>query len=156
MKAIEPLLLSFVCVLLQGCIGAGVLKTHTEVYPNAVVPESPSATLYPRSPEQTNTVVYNSTWLQDHWGKPIKITHAANGDETWTYKFEPISTDVMPIALIPIPIALPVQKQTVRFTLHDGRVISAAQKKHASAGAAYGFCLGPCGPSFGPMSLNGF
>jgi hypothetical protein len=147
------------CLLVQGCVGAGVLKKHTRMVADPEIPEHAYPALYPvdRS-KATNTVVYTSEWLEAHWGKPVSVTHAGtdNLDEIWTYKFRSIWEGILPVVVIPIPIALPVEREKVRFVLHEGRVISATQSTRQTVGGAFGFVAGPCGAHFGPFSLEGF
>lgn len=142
---------------MQGCVGAGVLKSRTEAVRDPVVPDTACPSLYPRiMAEGTNTVVYTSDWLESHWGKPSSVGHvgAAGSEEIWTYKFSPIWQGVMPVVLVPIPIALPLGREKVAFVLRDGCVVSATQSRHQTVGGAVGFGLGPCGGGFGAFSLE--
>jgi hypothetical protein len=92
-----------------------------------------------------------SEWLQWHWGSPSQIHHAAGGsEEIWTYKFDTVWEGIMPIVIIPIPLMLPVAKEKVCFSLHDGRVISASVTKSIVVGGTYGVIPNPeGGGSFG-------
>ena len=158
MKMIIPYL--SLCLSLQGCVGGGVLKTHTQTVPNPKIPDGAyAASLYSHDMSKTsNAVLYTSAWLQAHWGKPASVSHLGGAvqDEIWTYRFGPIWEGIMPIVVIPIPIALPVGRETVRFVLRDGRVIGATQSRQQAAGGAVGVRFGPCGGSFGAFSLEGF
>src|SRR5882672_9360666 len=99
-------------LLSQGCVGVGVLKTHTETVRDPVVPDSarPASVFSRELSKTTNSVIYTSEWLETHWGKPASITHAGL-DEVWTYKFGAIWEGVMPIIVIPLPIVLPVGRE---------------------------------------------
>jgi len=127
--------------------------------PDPRIPEAARSALYPvdRS-ELTNTVVYTSEWLEAHWGKPATITHAGadSPDVIWTYRFKAMWEGILAVVVIPIPIALPLEREKVQFVLRDGRVISATQTTPQTVGGAFGFFVGPCGTFFGPFSLDGF
>jgi hypothetical protein len=147
------------CLLVQGCVGAGILKKHTEIVPDPHIPEHACPALYPAArSETTNTVVYTSGWLEAHWGRPAAVARGGteNLDEIWTYKFGPIWEGILPVVVIPVPIALPVEREQVRFVLRDGRVISATQSMRQTVGGAFGFVVGPCGSHVGTFSLEGF
>jgi hypothetical protein len=144
------------CLLLQGCVGVDVRNSFTETFPNPrivgrgpgpdFVIETPvfqtppfndqsNLAQYLRNMNQaevfslTNVVVYKSAWLEDHWGKPASIIRSGPGglDEIWTYKFDVIWEGIDLYVIVPIPIMLPVRRETVRFVVRDGRVISATK-----------------------------
>jgi hypothetical protein len=142
------------CLLLQGCVGVDVHKTFTETIQNPrivgrgpdFVVETPVFQPLPpddqsslaqgiRSMNQaqifdlTNVVVYKSAWLENNWGKPASITRSGLGgiDEIWTYKFDVIWEGINLYVIVPIPIMLPVRRETVRFVVRDGRVVSATK-----------------------------
>ena len=155
MTKLVPLLA--LCLLTQGCVvGGGLMKSHHEVLLDPVVPTAPCPYLHERSMSKTtNSVTYTSEWLENHWGKPSSITHGGAGSETiWTYKFRPVWKGVVPVVLVPIPIAVPAGRERVQFVLRDGCVIRATQSRRQRVGGAAGFGFGPCGPSFGAGSLD--
>ena len=139
------------CLLVQGCIGGAVLKARTTSIQEPVIPDGKE--YWPRQREafdKTNTVVYSSAWLEAHWGKPASIIHAGTDhlDEIWTYKYDMIWEGIEAMVLVPIPIALPIEREKVRFVLRGGRVVSAERKQSRMVGGAYGYCIGPCGLTF--------
>src|SRR6266550_6286090 len=139
------------CLLVQGCVGGAILKTRTITIQDPMVPDQRE--YWPRQRESfdmTNTVVYSTAWLQDHWGKPAGITHAGanNLGEIWTYRYGAIWEGIAPIVLVPVPLALPVAREKVRFLLRDDRIISAARTESRTVGGAYGYSIGPCGITF--------
>ena len=156
MKKMIPYLA--LCLLVQGCVGATILKTRTNTIQDPVVPDT--SQYWPRQRETfdiTNTVVYTAGWLEAHWGKPTSISHAGTDhlDEIWTYRFGVIWEGVMPMILVPVPIALPVGREKVRFVLRDGRVLSVTRSESQMVGGAYGYSIGPCGITFaGAYSIN--
>jgi hypothetical protein len=140
-----------ICLLVQGCVGGAVLKTRTTAIQDPIIPDMRE--YWPRQLEQfdmTNTVVYSAAWLEAHWGKPASITRAGadNLDEIWTYKYGVIWKGIEVIFLVPIPIALPVEREKIQFVLRDGRVVSAARHESRTVGGAYGYSIGPCGMTF--------
>lgn len=146
-------------LLLQGCGGGGVLIRHSEMVRDPVVPDVPCPALYPQDlSKMTNGVVYTAAWLAAHWGKPAIIAHTGAGrhEEIWTYKFRLIWQGVVPVVIIPIPLALPVGREHVQFILQDGCVTSTTQRQRKTVGGAVGFGFGPCGGTFGAFSLEGF
>ena len=156
MKKVVPYVALY--LLTQGCVGVGALKTRTETVRDPVVPDSAGPALYSRDMSKTtNAVLYTSAWLEAHWGKPATVAPVGAGDldEIWTYRFRPIWEGIMPIVVIPIPIALPVGREKVRFVLRDGRVINATQSRRQTVGGAVGFGFGPCGAAAGAFSLEG-
>jgi len=156
------LFLAMLCPFLQGCVGVGVLRSRTKVINNPEI-SSYSDTPQPVSREKvsaaTNTVVYTAEWLRKNWEKPDHISHVAGtSEEIWIYKSDRIWEGVIPIiVIIPIPLVLPVGRESVRLTLRDGRVVSASTTIAGSSGGTYGFI--PPGPEgrgggWGVWSLN--
>ena len=157
------------CLLLQGCVGAGIVKKHAETFRDAHIPEVACPALYSGAlyepghyrpvsrPKPTNTVVCTSEWLEAHWGKPLTVTRAGPDtlDEIWTYKFGAVWEGVVPVVVIPIPIALPLAREKVEFLLHDGRLVNATQTLQRTVGKAYGLEIGGRHVSFGAFSLEG-
>jgi hypothetical protein len=141
MTKMVPLL--FLCLLTQGCVGIGALRTRTEAYPIPYM-------------SGTNSPADTSNWLEDHWGKPNKISHAGAGslDEIWTYKFGLRWDGVLLAVVVPIPIAVPVGREQVCFVIRGGRVIGAERRRTQSVGRGFGFYAGMGGPSFGVFSMN--
>ena len=151
------------CLLLQGCVGVTVLKTRTKVISNpevCVYRDVPDAVRVRDSSENTNVAVYKSQctseWLRTYWGIPDRINHLSeNSDEIWTYKSGLIWEGVVPFVIIPIPLALPVAREKVCFTLRDGCVVSASTTKSCTVGGTFGFIPNPeGGGSFGAWSLD--
>src|SRR5690349_24217698 len=60
-------------------------------------------------------------------------------EEVWTYRFRPIWVGVVPCVIVPIPLALPVGRQTICFKLRDGNVVSASTTTPWMAGGVAGF-----------------
>ncbi|EEF61513.1 hypothetical protein Cflav_PD4191 [Pedosphaera parvula Ellin514] len=129
------------CLLIQGCVGIGVSKTRNEAFQNPKISDVAYVSgLSHTDASQTNVVVYTATWLENHWGRPARITHVGVDSQTevWTYKFDIIWNGVTPVLLVPIPIILPVGREQIQFVLQDGRVVSAKEHKEQSFGGAYG------------------
>jgi hypothetical protein len=151
-KIIPALLL---CLLVQGCVGIAAVKTKTQTFPDPKISEEPMAGgLSQRDLSQTHAVVYDAAWLDSHWGKPGKVRHTGELDETWVYKFGPTWNGVVPVILVPIPILWPSGREQVRFVLRDGQVISGKQRESRSVGSGFGCSAGPCGFNFGAFSLS--
>jgi hypothetical protein len=155
------ILFAVFCLLLQGCVGVGVLKTHTKVINDPEISlysnnPSPDDVGKRSSPAGTNAVIYTTGWLQTYWGHPNSITRIVGSpDEIWTYKSRLIWEGVIPFVIIPIPLVLPVRKEKVCFTLHDGRVINASITQECMVGGTYGVILSPeGGGGFGAMSFG--
>src|SRR2546423_6088914 len=127
------ILFATLCPLLQGCVGVVVLKPHTEVISDPVIGRywhDPDAVSKRNSSEATNAVIYTSEWLQASWGAPNHISHiSADTEEVWTYRLRPVWEGVVPLVIIPIPLALPLGREQVCFTLRAGRVVSASITK---------------------------
>ena len=141
MKKIAPFLL--LCPLLQGCIGGGVIKSQTGPY------------YWANSSTKTNAAVYTSAWLETNYGKPTIVS--TNGlEEVWTYQSGRIWAGVMPVIIVPIPLAVPVGREKIVFILRDAQVVSATRCKQETVGGAFGFGYGSCGGVFGPFSLEGY
>ena len=139
-------LLLMLCPLLQGCVGAIVLKTRTEAISDPVIPfdsEIPQPVSRQKSPEATNTVVYTSELLRKYWNSPDLVTKSAGSEQIWTYKTRLVWKGVIPFVIVPIPLILPVAREKVCLTLHDGHVVSASTTRSHIAGGTYGMFLGP-------------
>ena len=151
-RAVKKLILfSLPCLLIQGCVGVGVMKTQTNVI------QSPGISLLSNTPGVDDVVKRDSLWatnsgvntieeLKMYWGKPNKVTQISGGsDEIWTYKFKSIWEGVIPFVIIPIPLVLPVGTEKVCLTLRDGHIVSASGTKSCMAGGTYGVILSPEG-----------
>jgi hypothetical protein len=149
-----PLLI--LCVLFQGCVGIDVEKTENQVYQNPHISNSASALglKYPGA-SKTNSFVCTTTWLEEHWGKPSRITRNQTGNqtETWTYKFGLIWNGVTPIVLVPVPLIVPVGREQIHFVIQDGHVVSAKSRTEQSFICGYGLTPGPCA-SFGAFFIE--
>jgi len=141
MTKTAPFLL--LCLLLQGCIGGGIIKSKTSSYH------------WYDSHSKTNAEVYTSTWLATNYGKPTSVSTNAN-EEVWTYQSDRIWAGVMPVVIVPIPLAVPVGRERIVFVIRDDRIVSATQSRQQTVGGAVGFGYGPCGGTFGAFSLEGF
>jgi hypothetical protein len=143
------MLLAILCPFLQGCVGLVVPKPHTETIDNPKISfyvHEPYGVTKRTSSEATNEFAYTSEWLQKSWGTPDSIRHATGtSDEVWTYKSGPIWEGVVPFVIVPVPLILPVAKEKVRFSLHDGYVVSAAVTESWAVGGTYGFIPNPEG-----------
>lgn len=161
----KRILLATLCLALQGCVGVVVPKTRTTVISDPVV-ETYSGIDYVFSrsapdrfhdwyrPDVTNglcTSQCTSEWLQRYWGNPSHINHASGAsEEIWIYKFDTAWEGMVPFVIIPIPLMLPVAKEKVCFSLHDGHVVGANVTKSIVVGGTYGFIPNPeGGGSFG-------
>jgi hypothetical protein len=139
-------LLVMLCPLLQGCVGAVVLKTRTEVISNPVIPfdsEIPEPTSRTNSPEATNVIVYTPELLRKYWNSPDLVSKSAGSEEIWTYKTRLVWKGVIPFVIVPIPLILPVAKEKVCLTLRDGHVVGASVIRSHTAGGTYGMFLSP-------------
>jgi hypothetical protein len=148
MKAAGILPAWALCLLLPGCIGFGVFRSRTETFQDPAIPDTAGLSVSERPPGRTNELpVYTAAWLDAHWGKPKSIRHAgpSGADEVWTYEFGLIWNGFAPIFLTPIPIAVPVAREQVRFVLRDGRVVSAEQTGQRQTGVVAGYVPGICG-----------
>jgi hypothetical protein len=156
MKKMIPYLA--LCLIVQGCVGGAILKTHTTTIQDPVIPDKREYWPHQRETfDATNSVVYSAAWLEAHWGKPASITHAGSGhpDEIWTYRYGVIWEGIQAMVLVPIPIALPVGREEIRFVLQDGQVVSVARNESRTVGGAYGYSIGPCGITWsGAYSIN--
>jgi hypothetical protein len=147
------ILSAMLCLALQGCVDVVVPKTRTKVIsdPEVCVYRGAAEEVRIRnSSETTNQVVYKSNctseWLRTYWGDPEHISHiSANSDEIWTYKSGLVWEGVVPFVIIPIPLVLPVAKEKVCFSLHDGHVVSVSVTKSCTVGGTYGFIPNPEG-----------
>jgi hypothetical protein len=155
-QLIFPLVL---CLLASGCVGGGVRWTSTVTIEHPTISDPPwVCNVRNRMPGDTNTLVYTSAWLQEHWGKPTTVSRTG-GDgagENWTYRFSHSWSGLYLYVLIQIPpIALPVGKNAVSFTLRQDQVVSAKRSVSRMGGGAIGFSTGPCTPlnKFGVFSL---
>lgn len=154
MKA--PVFIATLCLLLQGCVGAVVLKTRTEVINDPAIPfdsEIPQPTSRTNSAEAANAIVYTPDLLRKYWNSPDSVTHGAGSDEVWTYKTRLVCKGVIPFVIVPIPLILPVAWEKVCLTLRDGHVVSASTTRSVTAGGTYGIYESPEGsPGWGAMS----
>ena len=143
------ILLVMLCPCLQGCVGFVVPKPHSETIDNPKISfyvHEPYGVTKRTSSEATNGLAYTSEWLQKSWGTPYSIRPATGtSDEVWTYRSGPIWVGVVPFVIIPVPLILPVAKEKVRFSLHDGHVVSAIVTEGWAVGGTYGFIPNPEG-----------
>src|SRR3954453_343761 len=114
------------CLLTQGCVGIGALKTRTEIFQDPTLSDTARVQgLWFANSSQAVSNAYTATWLKTHWGEPKSIRHAGAADlaETLTYKFGPNWQGIVVVVFAPIPIALPIGRERVQFVLREQRVI---------------------------------
>jgi hypothetical protein len=144
------------CLLVQGCayFGGGIMKSKTESFNDPKIGEKPAAGGGFCLP--TNAVAYDAKWLETHWGKPASVhKEAAGSDEIWRYKFKLIWNGAVPMVIVPIPLAVPLEREKVDFLLRDGYVVHMRTVSRAAVGGAFGFTLiGPCGPAAGAFDFD--
>jgi hypothetical protein len=136
------------CLLTEGCVGVDIASTRTKVVQNPVLSEYPSLNgFHFRDPAHDTNIVFTSTWLKSHWGKPNSIRHGGteNRDEIWTYRYGLRWNGVGFIVLIPVPLYVPTGLQQVVFVLRDDHVICATAKRSHHQGCIVGNSLGICG-----------
>lgn len=156
----KVIVLATLCSILQGCVGVVVPKTQTTIISDPVVePYSGRDYVFSGSapdrfhqwyrPGVTNglqTSECTSEWLQRYWGTPSHVRHAPSAsEEVWTYKFDTAWEGIVPFAIVPIPLMLPIAKEKVCFSLRDGRVVSASVTESIVVGGTYGFIPNPEG-----------
>ena len=148
---------AILCLLTQGCVGIGALKTHTETIQDPTLSDTACVKgLSSSNSSQTVPHAYTAAWLKTHWGEPksIRQASATDLDEIWTYKFGPNWRGIVAVVLVPIPIALPAGRARVQFVLRDGCVISGKQTKSQVVGEGFGLYPGICGFGFGAFPLD--
>ncbi len=162
------IILTLLCPFLQGCVGGVITKSKTNAINDPVILNSWTKELYSESftayihqralYDASDKIVYTSEWLQKYWGHPDRISrNSANSDEIWTYKSDLIWEGVVPFAIIPIPLILPVTHEKVCLKLHDGHVVNASVTKRSMVGGTYGFIPNPNGGVvFGVWNWNGY
>ena len=139
----KPVPFFLFCLLLQGCVGGGIIKSTTGQYS------------WYDAHSKIDPVVYTSNWLTERYGKPASVS--TNGlKQVWTYQTGWIWAGVMPVIVVPIPLAVPVGKEKTIFVLRDDRIVSATQSAQQTVGGAVGFTCGPCNMGFSAFSLEGF
>ena len=155
MRKIIPLVT--LCLLTQGCVGIGALKTHRETFQDPTLFDTACVKgLWSTNSSQAVSNAYTAAWLKTHWGEPKSIRHAGatDLDEIWTYKFGPNWNGIVIVALVPLPIALPVGRERVQLILRDGCVISGKQTISRMVGESFGLYPGVCGFGFGAFPLS--
>lgn len=150
------ILFAALCISVQGCVGVVVPKTRTKIINDPAVCAYrgvPDEVLTHDSREAGGAFTTNCTpeWLRTKWGAPDHISHdKANQDEVWMYKGDFAWVGVVPFVIVPIPLMLPLTREKVRFSVHDGHVVSARVTKSVTVGGTYGFIPNPeGGGSFG-------
>ena len=106
--------------LLSSCVGVGVL------YPKSLATiDHPQvgSTLGDYSPGSLNNSTKCSE-IKSRWGEPNHISR--NGNETTlVYKYGLVWAGVMPIAVIPIPLVLPIESKSTTLICRDDEIIRA-------------------------------
>jgi hypothetical protein len=141
---------------MQGCayLGVGIMKSERESCSEVKIGERPAAGGGYDVP--TNAVVYDTKWLQTHWGNPASVRKEPGGAyEVWKYKFGPIWKGAVPIIFVPIPLVVPLEREKVEFVLRDGCVVHMTVVNKARTGSGFAFTLmGPCGPGAGTFDFD--
>jgi len=129
MKYLKFIILSFALVT-SGCAGFGVL------YPNDTTPISnPKISSFGNIYTTRNEKQYTCLEVVELWGEPDSLV--TEGEiKTLTYKYGLVFAGIMPIVIIPIPLALPVgQKKTIIECQND--IVVRAYKTETGMSAAY-------------------
>ena len=133
-------------------MAVGVQRTRTQTFQNPVISDSASVGgLHPGNPSGTNAIIYTSTWLEAHWGKPGSVSCAGKNErnEIWTYKFDHVWVGGFAVVVIvPIPLVLPIERERVVFVLRDGQVVSGKQSKLERVGGFAGYLATPVAAGF--------
>ena len=148
-------LLLAVCTLLQGCVGGGIIWTHTAGYSTPDLGHLHDGEARSRSTADTN---YTSAWLQTNWGTPTSVRHIGKEGttEVWTYKYDLNWNGAVLCVLIPIPLEVPVGYGWTKVVIQDGRVIGARIRCTRSTGGVLGYTLsgGPCNINVGKFGFH--
>jgi len=135
------------CLLSQGCVGVGVMRTKNNRIDDPFIKDVASIdAVTARYGSERNGAKYTAQWLEARWGKPASVEHTSNlgSEELWTYKFDRSWCGLVPMVIVPIPLALPVARYKIQFALRNGQVESAEQGKGQFSGVGAGI-VGPDG-----------
>ena len=133
-------------LLAQGCVGVVTWGTHEQTFEPASVTQKPATFAVSTVSKNAMAVSPTPHWLEQHWGRPSHVKRLASPEqhELWTYNFHHQWCGVVPCAILPIPLLLPVGRERVVFCIRDGRVASAEVITTGGYQVVAG--LGPKGP----------
>lgn len=124
-KATALVFLVLVCLFSQGCVGVVLRQSRSEAF-------EPVKIARERQIDGANLGKdkESAEWLMEHWGKPTRVERISQPviGEKWTYDFKRRWCGVLPCIIIPIPLVLPVAKDTVVFDIRGGSVERAEVK----------------------------
>ena len=122
-------------LVLPGCVGVGIVGSTRR--------ERRLKDVFFREVQPIHTQV-----VLDRYGEPDRVEKAADGTEVWTYKSHVRWSGVVLCVVIPIPLVLPVGRESTSFTVRDGVVVSASQVVGTTTLYIAGLVPGVC-PDFG-------
>lgn len=106
--------------ILSGCVGAGVLMPDES---EAILSPSISSSKGNYSSNHFEKK-YTCSYVQEKWGEPDTIS-AKDNKSTLLYKHDLVWAGVMPILIIPIPLAIPVGSKSTAIECNNDVVIKA-------------------------------
>jgi len=109
-------------LMLPGCVGFGTLGTNR--FDDATLPFE-----YAETAEQ----------LRARRGDPDDVERVSGAAERWTYHEGLRWGGVIPIVVIPVPLAVPIGREHVVYTLEGGVVRGATYVRQTWSGQAWGF-----------------
>ena len=134
--------LMLILLVSQGCVGFAVYHNKSTNIQQPFVADKADihGVSKQSSSAATNHLMYTSSWLENHWGKPASVSIAANdpGAEIWTYRFGHSLYGAMPVLIVPIPLILPLGREKVLFCIRQDRVVSAERVEGDWSGAMAG------------------
>lgn len=130
MNYLKVIILSFTLIM-SGCAGFGVL------YPSDTTPISNPkiSSSFGKIYTTRNEKQYTCSEVIELWGEPDSLD--TEGEiKTLTYKYGLVFAGIMPIVIIPIPLALPVGQKKTIIECHNNIVVR-AYKTATGMSAAY-------------------
>lgn len=124
--------------LLSGCMGIGFVRSRTTRFDDM---ERYFQNMPGTSPRAAAT-------LQQHWGEPREKLALNDGRETWIYGHDLRWSGVMLYLLLPIPLLVPVGRETTSVDFENGQAVSVSRVEESEICYICGFLPGPC-TSFG-------
>lgn len=115
-SSLKLLLISFLCLLLHGCIGIGIAWVGD-------ISRSSESSGFSNEGKDSS-----STYLVSKLGQPHHREQIDGGSEIWEYRGENLRWHgVVPILLLPLPLVVPFGYENTTFVIQDGRIRSAVR-----------------------------
>jgi uncharacterized protein (DUF58 family) len=125
--ATSALALALSLLAATGCVGLIALGADEREFQDPRVGRDPQASLLGTIAEDPSLPPVDVEALRRLWGEPDEVEDSGDGGQLWIYTSKDLRWRgvVLFLVVLPLPLAIPVGRETATFTVRDGQVVAA-------------------------------